>query len=195
MSLIDRVIANLSRLPGLGRKSASRIAYYLLKADTNYVYSLLNSIREIKEKIKPCSICGNYSEGDVCYVCVDPGRDRGTICVVEEPKDVLTIDGTLEYKGLYHVLMGVISPLDGIGPENLRIGTLMKRVEEQDIKEVIIATNPTVEGDTTALFISNMLKEKAVKVTRPALGLPLGSDLEYTDSLTLARALKGRNPL
>ncbi len=195
MDALETLIHNLSKLPGIGRKSASRIAYYLLQANPVYVENLGNSISTIQKKIKTCSICGNYTETDPCKICSDQTRDRHTICVVENPKDVVMIESTHEYRGLYHVLMGAISPIDGIGPGNIRIKELINRIEREEIKEIIIATNPTIEGETTAQYIAELLRGKNVKVTRLALGIPIGGDIEYTDSLTLSRALKNRNPL
>ena len=192
MTILDRLIGNLTKLPGLGKKSASRIAYYLLKTDQNVVRSLAMDIMELKNRIKNCPICGNYTEELPCRICTDLQRDKTTICVVEEPKDVLSIESTHEYHGLYHVLMGVISPIDGVGPDDLRVRKLFERIDGREIREVIIATNPTVEGETTALYLINQMKEKPVKVSRLALGLPVGGDLEYADRLTLARALQGR---
>ncbi len=195
MDALETLIHNLSKLPGIGRKSASRIAYYLLQANPVYVENLGNSISTIQKKIKTCSICGNYTETNPCKICSDQTRDRHTICVVENPKDVVMIESTHEYRGLYHVLMGAISPIDGIGPGNIRIKELINRIEREEIKEIIIATNPTIEGETTAQYIAELLRGKNVKVTRLALGIPIGGDIEYTDSLTLSRALKNRNPL
>ncbi len=195
MDAIERLIHNLSKLPGIGKKSASRIAYHLLQVDNSYVESLGNSILDLKKRIKTCSICGNYTESDPCRICSDPSRDRETICVVENPKDVVTIESTHEYKGLYHVLMGAISPIDGVGPGDIRIKELLQRINQENIREVIIATNPTIEGETTAQYIAELLKGRNVQVTRLALGIPVGGDIEYTDSLTLSRALKNRNPI
>jgi recombination protein RecR len=197
VTALDRLIESLTRLPGLGRKSASRIAYYLLRAEPVFVQSLVRDIGEVKEKIRPCPVCGNYTESVPCSICTDPHRDRLSLCVVEQPKDLLSIESTHQYHGLYHVLMGAISPIDGIGPENLRIDSLLERVRDEGIREVIIATNPTVEGDTTAVYLAGRLRDSAVEgqpasVTRLALGLPVGGDLEYADRLTLARALEGR---
>jgi recombination protein RecR len=193
LTLIEKLIGSLSQLPGLGRKSASRIVYYLLKSNRSYCEDLARDILELKSAISPCRICGNFTEPQPCSICSDIQRERGILCVVEEAKDVLSIESTGEYRGLYHVLMGVISPLDGVGPENLRIGSLVNRIKEDDIQEVILATNPTVEGDTTALYLTNLLKKEAkVSITRLALGLPVGGDLEYADRLTLARAFDGR---
>ena len=194
MTLIEKLIGSLSRLPGLGKKSASRIVYHLLKTDKGKVEELAHELMELKLKITICHICGNFTDIQPCTICSDLQRDRKTLCVVEEPKDVLSIESIHEYQGLYHVLMGVISPIDGIGPENLRIRQLVERIKKEKPTEVIIATNPTVEGDTTALYLISLLKgETVVTITRPALGLPVGGDLEYADRLTLTRALKGRN--
>jgi recombination protein RecR len=194
MNTLEQLIGNLSRLPGLGRKSASRIAYYLLRADRNYVQSLAEGIRSLKEKIRNCPICGTYTEDTPCGICRDPHRERTMLCVVEEPKDVTTIESIREYRGLYHVLMGVISPIDGVGPDDLRIEALLRRVGEEGIREIVIATNPTVEGETTAQYLIGRLKGSGVRVSKLALGLPVGGDLEFADSLTLARAFQGRNP-
>lgn len=194
MTALERLIGQLAQLPGLGRKSASRIAYYFLKADKSVARSLAASITELLEKIRICPLCGNYTEELPCSICADMRRDRTTICVVEQPKDVHSLEQTREYRGLYHVLMGAIAPIEGIGPEQLRIENLLRRVREENIREVIIATNPTVEGDTTALYLTERLADCEVTVTRLALGLPVGGDLEYADRLTLARSLSGRRP-
>jgi len=194
LTLIEKVIGSLSQLPGLGRKSASRIVFYLLKSNRAYSEDLARDILQLKSSIGPCRICGNFTDIQPCSICSDSRRNRGIICVVEEAKDVLSIESIREYHGLYHVLMGVISPLDGIGPENLRIDTLVDRIKSEGIEEVILATNPTVEGDTTALYLTNLLKKEIrVSITRLALGLPVGGDLEYADRLTLTRAFIGRS--
>jgi recombination protein RecR len=185
---------NLSKLPGVGKKSASRIAYYLLRQEKRYVDDLASQIRDLKTKIKTCSRCRNYSDQDPCEICGDLSRDGTVICVVEESQDVHTIESTHEYKGTYFVLHGAISPIDGIGPEELKLDRLIRRVMEEPIKEVIVATNPTVEGDTTALYLAKMLKSSGVNLTRLASGLPVGGDLEYAGRLTLTRSLKGRTP-
>ena len=195
MTTLDLLIQNLSRLPGIGRKSAARIAYYLLKADRGFVDTMARQIGELQDRIKSCSVCGNYTEGDPCAICQDPRRERTTICVVEQAQDVQTIEATNEYHGLFHVLQGVLSPIDGIGPENLNIARLLQRVKNEGVKEVIIATNPTVEGDTTGLYLVRLLKDSGAAVSRLASGLPVGGDLEYADRMTLARSLKGRTPL
>ena len=195
MTALERLIETLAKMPGLGRKSASRLAYYLLKADTSFVQGLASDLIQLKERVKNCPICGNYTEEVPCRICTDRERDRSVLCVVEEAKDLLSIELTRQYRGLYHVLMGVISPIEGVGPANLRIESLLSRVREGGIREVIVATNPTVEGDTTAVYLSGLLKNLPVTVTRLALGLPVGGDLEYADRLTLARALEGRRRL
>ena len=190
--MIEKAIGDLTRLPGLGRKSASRIVYYLLKTEKAYCEHLAGDILELKSKITMCRICGNYTDVQPCQICSDSRRDHSLLCVVEDSKDVLSIESIHEYRGIYHVLMGVISPIDGVGPDNLRIRELLERM--QGIQEIILATNPTVEGDTTALYLSNLLKKETdVRVSRLALGLPVGGDLEYADRLTLARAFTGRN--
>ncbi|HNY20711.1 MAG TPA: recombination mediator RecR [Treponemataceae bacterium] len=193
MNALDDVIESLSRLPGIGKKSASRLAYHLLKCDQTYCERLAADILVLHERIKPCSICGSYSEGDLCPVCSDPGRDKGVLCVVEQPQDVQTIEAVREFTGLFHVLGGVIAPLEGIGPDQLRLSSLVARVKEGGIREVILATNPTIEGDTTALYIQRILKDTGVTITRLASGLPVGGDLEYADRLTLSRSFRGRS--
>ena len=195
MTILDRLIQLLTRLPGIGKKSASRIAYYILKSDQHFADQLSTDIAVVKRRIRQCSTCGNFTEIDPCPICTDTKRDRSIVCVVEQSEDVHTIENTNEYSGLFHVLTGVISPLDGIGPENLTIDKLASRISKGEIDEVIIATNPTVEGDATAMYLLRMLAESNVKVSRLASGLPVGGDLEYADRLTLARSLKGRVPL
>jgi recombination protein RecR len=194
MKSLDTLVERLSRLPGIGKKSALRIAYYLLRADTAFTAALAQSIAGVREKIKTCSQCGCYTEEDPCPVCGGSGRDRQTICVVEQPQDIEALESTGEYRGMYHVLGGVISPLDGVGPQDLSMGRLIDRIKALRVQELIIATNPTVEGDTTALYLVKILENSGVKVSRLALGLPVGGDLEYADRLTLARSLRGRTP-
>jgi recombination protein RecR len=194
VNILDRLIKQLSRIPGIGSKSAARIAYYLLKADSGFVHDLADSIKDVKDKIIFCSICGNYTQSDPCPICTDSIRDKKTICVVEQAQDLAVIEATKEYRGLYHVLGGVISPLDGVGPKDLRISGLIERIGKDKVEEVILATNPTVEGDTTALYLIKLLESYDVRVSRLALGLPVGGDLEYADRLTLARALNSRTP-
>lgn len=195
MNTLDLLIKNLSRLPGVGKKSATRIAYYLLKKEQGFLDSLAGQISTIKSKIRTCSVCGNYTEADPCEVCTDLRRDRTIVCVVENSQDVNTIESTNEFHGLFHVLGGVVSPIDGVGPSDLSIDKLVRRVREGEIREVIIATNPNVEGDTTALYVARALKDSGVAVSRLASGLPVGGDLEYAGSITLSRSLKGRIPL
>jgi recombination protein RecR len=195
MNALERLIGNLSRLPGLGRKSASRIAYFLLKTDESLVRALADDMGRLRQTIRSCSVCGAYTDVDPCSICTDPQRDRSSICVVEEARDVLTIESIHEHRGLYHVLMGAISPIDGVGPDNLRIAGLVERVRKGGVSEVIIATNPTVEGETTALYLGKALKDTGVKVSRIAFGLPVGGDLEFADRQTLARSFKGRGEI
>ncbi len=193
MNAIDEITDSFSRLPGIGKKSAGRIAAFLLKADPAFMRRFSSQIASLQERIRPCSICGAWTEADPCPICQDMSRDRTTICVVEQPQDVSIIDSCHDYKGLFHVLGGVIAPLEGVSPDSLRIKELLERVEKEGIQEVILATNPNVEGDTTALYIQSLLKNTPCKVTRLASGLPVGGDLEYTDRLTLARSFMGRS--
>jgi recombination protein RecR len=195
VDLIESLTAQLTRLPGLGRKSATRLVHYLLGADPGYVESLAELIRALRQRVHPCPVCGNYTEQDPCGICDDPRRERSILCVVEEAKDIRTIEETREFHGLYHVLGGAISPIDGVGPKDLRIQALVDRTRGGAVEEVIIATNPTVEGETTAQYVAKLLRGAGVRTTRLAFGLPVGGDLEYADRLTLARALRGRNPL
>ncbi len=192
MTTLDKLIKNFSRLPGIGKKSAGRIAYYLLKADPAISRRLAEQLSTLHSSIIKCSVCGNYTEQDPCEICSNPNRDSSLICVVEEPQDIHTIEETREFNGLYHVLGGSISPMDGVGADDLSIAQLMRRVTNNPVQEVILATNPTVEGDTTALYLQRLLKEKGISVSRLASGLPVGGDLEYADRMTLARSFKGR---
>jgi recombination protein RecR len=192
MTVIDRLINNISKLPGLGKKSASRIVYFMLKADNSFIQELSKEIRELKELITNCKICGNFTDINPCNICCDTKRDKKSICVVEEPKDIVAIELTHEYSGIYHVLMGAISPIEGIGPHELRMEQLFNRIETEEIHEVIIATNPTIEGETTAQYIINKINISKIKASRLALGLPVGGALEYADSITLGRAFRGR---
>lgn len=192
MNALDEITESFSRLPGIGKKSAARIANYLLKSDSVFMQRFSTQIATLQQKIKPCSICGAWTENDPCPICSDLARDKSVICVVEQPQDVSTIDSSHEYHGLFHVLGGVISPLEGVGPDQLRIAKLVERIKEGNVKEVILATNPTVEGDTTALYIQHILQDLNCTVTRLASGLPVGGDLEYADKLTLARSFRGR---
>lgn len=197
MQTLDRLVNGFSRLPGLGRKSAARLVYFLLGAKDEFVESLARDLIALKRDTRPCSRCGVYAEAELCAYCADPTRDTDTICVVEESRDVITIEATLSYRGLYHVLGGAISPVDGVRPADLTIDDLIRRVREHGVGEVILATNPTVEGETTALFLRDRLQaacrpDAELTVTQLAMGLPVGGDLEYADRLTLARALNGR---
>lgn len=199
MTILDQLIKAFSRLPGVGRKSASRIVYFLLKADTEYLNTLSDLIRRLKPSIRKCTVCGMYTETELCDICADYRRESNLICVVEESRDVQTLEATGEFNGRFHVLGGVISPIDGVGPEDLSIRKLLGRLtpdsEGKSVKEIIIATNPTIEGDTTALYLVSLLKNTDVLVSRLALGLPVGGDLEYADKLTLSRSLKGRTKI
>jgi recombination protein RecR len=192
---LEELVGLLTRLPGIGRKSALRVTYYLLKSDASFAEALAQRIRDLKGSITFCSTCGSYTESDPCPVCSSPARDRGLICAVEQPQDVVTIEASREYHGLYHVLGGLISPLDGVGPEDLKIRELVARAGAEGVTEVVVATNPTVEGDTTALYLKRLLEPTGVAVTRLASGIPVGGDLEYADRLTLARSFRGRTRL
>jgi len=192
---IQELIDELSRLPGIGPKSAQRLAFYLVKSEPGEAKRLAEAIVNAKERISFCRECGNVAEGELCRVCRDPGRDPTVLCVVEEPKDVATIEKAGVIKGRYHVLGGAISPLDGIGPEDLRTQELLDRVERDRVTEVIIATNPNLEGNATAMYVAALLKPVGVRVTRLASGLPVGGDLEYADEVTLSQALEGRREM
>ncbi|MCU0822601.1 MAG: recombination mediator RecR [Spirochaetes bacterium] len=189
---LDALIREFTRLPGIGPKSASRLAFHILKASEEEVERLTGAISELKKNISFCNICGGISDGQVCAICSDDSRDKCVICVVEEAKDILTIEKSMEYRGLYHVLKGVISPLDGIGPEDLNIVSFLNRCRDGTIKEIVIATNPTIEGDATTLYLARILKPLGIKVMRIAHGLPAGSNLEFADSATIAKSLAGR---
>ncbi len=183
------------RLPGIGRKTAQRLAFHLLKASPEEARSLAQAIVELKEKVGFCHRCFNVAEQDLCDICRDPKRDGTLICVVEEPNDLLAVERTSEYHGRYHVLQGRLSPLDGIGPDELRVQELMERIGEGGVREVIVATNPNAEGEATAVYLTKLIKPLGIKVTRIARGLPVGSDLEFSDEVTLARALEGRREI
>ncbi len=192
MNAIDELIDGFSNLPGIGNKSAARIVYHLLKQDAMQAKQLAASLSQLHEKIHPCRICGAFTDEDLCPICSDETRDKSIICVVGFPQDVNTIAAIPEYRGLFHVLGALIAPLDGIGPDQLRISELVKRIHEGGVAEIVLATNPTIEGDTTALYIQKVLQDLPVKVSRLASGLPVGGDLEYIDRLTLARSFSGR---
>ena len=189
---IQDLIDALGRLPGIGPKSAQRIAFHILQSDAEVASALLDSIRTVKERVKFCIHCGNVSEETECRICRDPRRENSSICVVEESKDVIAIERTREFRGKYHVLGGAISPIDGIGPEQLRIRELMTRLADSEITEVILATDPNLEGEATATYLSRLIKPMGIKVSRLASGLPVGGDLEYADEVTLGRAFEGR---
>ncbi len=194
MSLPDslvRLIEELQRLPGIGPKGAQRLAFHILRTPREQADRLADAVREVKERVTYCSICSNITDRDPCAFCTDTGRDPHIICVVEEPQNVTAVEKTREFKGLYHVLMGAISPLQGIGPDELKIKSLLARVHE-GVGEIILATNPTVEGEATAIYLARLLKPLGVKVTRIATGVPVGSDLEYADEITVHKALEGR---
>jgi recombination protein RecR len=190
--IIQDLIDELGRLPGVGPKSAQRIAFYIIASDRVDVTRLAEVLKTVKERVKFCTTCGNISEEELCKICRDPRRDKTSICVVEESKDVLAIEKTREFKGKYHVLGGAISPIDGVGPENLRIKELMTRLAETQISEIIIATDPNLEGEATATYLTRLIKPLGIKVSRLASGLPVGGDLEYADEITLGRAFEGR---
>jgi recombination protein RecR len=192
---VTRLVDEFSRLPGIGPKTASRLTYYLLRAPIEQVQSLGEAVSQLRERIVFCSRCFNITESDPCPVCADVRRDQQDICVVEEPLDVLAIERTGEYKGLYHVLHGAIAPVEGIGPEDLRIRELVERVQREPVAEVILATNPSLEGEATAMYVRRQLHPLRVRITRLARGLPMGGDLEYADAITLARALEGRQEM
>lgn len=193
MTALENLTQTLSRLPGVGPKSASRIAYSLIRTPSEFNELLAENIATIQEKVKPCSICGSYTETDPCPICSDPNRDHTILCIVEQPQDVNSILASHAYNGMFHVLGGAINLINGIGPEDLRFDSLLKRIEKENFTEIIVATNPTEEGDTTAQFIRYLLKDKPqINLTRLASGLPIGGDLEYADRLTLTRSLQGR---
>lgn len=192
---IAKLIEQLSKLPGIGRKTAQRLAFYILEMDPLEVEKLAVSIKEAKEKIHYCKICCNLTERDICHICSDDNRDKSIICVLEGAKDVVAMEKTKEYKGLYHVLHGVISPMENIGPNEIKIKELLNRLQDGEVKEVILATNPTVEGEATALYISKLLKPLGIKTTRIAHGIPVGGDLEYFDEVTLSKAMENRREI
>ena len=192
---VARLIEEFSRLPGIGPKTAQRLTYFLLRAPTDQARSLAEALVQMKERTFFCSVCFNMTEVDPCALCEDPRRDRSTICVVEEPLDVLALERTRSYRGLYHVLHGAISPVDSIGPEDLRIRELLGRLASGTVKEVLLATNPNLEGEATSMYIHRLIRPLGIMVTRLARGLPVGGDLEYADEVTLSRALEGRREM
>ena len=192
---LSKLIEQFERLPGIGRKTAQRLAFFVLNLSEGEAEEFAKSIVDAKKSMHCCSVCQNLTDGELCPICSNPSRDRSLICVVEDPRDVVAFERTRDYNGLYHVLHGVISPMDGIGPDNLRIKELLKRVNDTDVHEIIMATNPDVEGEATAMYISRLLKPLSVKVTRIAYGIPVGGDLDYADEVTLSRALEGRSEI
>jgi recombination protein RecR len=192
---VARLIEELQRLPGIGPKSAQRLAFWILKGEEADVLRLADALTEVKRSIHFCARCFNFAEAELCEICSDVSRDRSVICAVEEPKDIVAFERTGEFRGLYHVLQGSISPIDGVGPEELRIRELLARLEDGSVTEVVVATNPTVEGETTALYLARLVKPLGIRVTRIASGLPVGGDIEYADEVTLGRALEARRDM
>lgn len=192
---LNSLVDELSRLPGIGEKTAQRLAFFILRSPTIRAERLAQAIVEVKEKILFCSQCSGITETDPCLLCTDPARDRSLICVVEDPSDVFLVERTGVFKGLYHVLMGALSPLDGIGPEQLKIDTLLERVDAGGVREIICATNPNMEGEATVLYLAKLMKPRGIRLTRLAHGLPVGGHLEYADEITLSRSLEGRHDL
>ncbi|MCK9443438.1 MAG: recombination mediator RecR [Tissierellaceae bacterium] len=192
---IGNLIEQLSKLPGIGKKTAQRLAFYILEMEDVEAEKLSSSIANAKEKIRLCSICCNLTDEDPCHICRDHQRDKATICVVEGPKDIIAMERTKEYKGEYHVLHGVISPMDNIGPDDIRIKELLKRLSDGQVKEIIIATNPTVEGEATAIYLARLIKPLGIIVTRIAHGIPVGGDLEYFDEVTISKAMENRREI
>ncbi len=192
---IENLVTELSKLPGIGAKTAQRLAFYILKGSESEAKKLAFAIAKAKELMRFCKVCYNITDKEICDICADPRRDDTTLIIIEEPKDIVSIEKIGDYRGKYHVLQGAISPIDGVGPEELRIKELLDRLKDTDVKEVIIATNPNVEGEATAMYMARLLKPLGIKVTRIASGLPVGADLEYADEVTLSRALEGRREL
>ncbi|MDO5441519.1 MAG: recombination mediator RecR [Bacillota bacterium] len=192
---LTKLIAQLSKLPGIGGKTAQRLAFYILSLSEEEAFEIADAIKEAKTTMKYCSVCGNLTDVDPCPICNDNNRDHGVICVVESPKDVHAMERIKEYNGLYHVLNGAISPIDGIGPDDINLRSLIVRLQSEDVKEVILATNPTIEGEATAMYIAKLIKPAGIKVSRIAHGIPVGGDLEYADEVTLSKAMEGRREL
>ncbi len=190
-----RLVAELAKFPGIGKKTATRLAFYLLRCPDEAAAALAEAVLDLKAKIKFCSVCHHVTEVDPCCLCSDPGRDDRIICVIEEPQDLMSIERSRSYRGRYHVLHGALSPLDGVGPDELHIDDLLQRLRTGQVEEVLIATNFTVEGDATALYLGRLIQPLGIRVTRPAHGIPMGSDLEYVDEATVSRAVQGRQDL
>jgi len=192
---LERLIERLRKLPGIGAKSAQRVAFHILRGSREDAQALAASILEVKEALRLCSVCFNITDTDPCLICEDAGRDRASLCVVEDPHNLVAIEKSGQFRGLYHVLHGSISPLRGIGPDDLKIGPLLARLRDGTVKEIILATNPNIEGEATAVYLSRLLKPLGVRVTRIGLGLPVGSELEYADEVTVGKALEGRREI
>lgn len=192
---LEELVDQFARLPGIGKKTAQRLSFFVLGLPEGEAEKFADAIVEAHKKIHSCKICQNLTDGEICSVCASGTRDRETICVVEDPRDVMAFERTGDYNGLYHVLHGVISPMDGVGPDGIRIKEMLARLNNDEVKEVIMATNPTVEGEATAMYISKLLKPLGIKISRLAYGIPVGGDLQYADEVTLSRALKGRNQI
>lgn len=192
---IEKLIEAFEKLPSIGNKTAARLAFHILNSSNEETESFVNAILEAKKNLKYCSVCFNISDSDPCTICANQGRDKSLICVVEDVKDVVAMERTHEFKGLYHVLHGSISPMNGVGPDDIKIKELLARLMDGEVKEVVLATNPRVEGEATAMYLSKLIKPLGIKVTRIAHGIPVGGDLEYTDEVTLSRALEGRREL
>ena len=192
---LQNLIRELSKLPGIGGKTAQRLAFHILSMDDREANSLAGAITQAKTQMRYCSVCGNLTDKDPCAICSDPSRDHSTICVVEQARDVAAMERMKEYKGLYHVLHGAISPMDGVGPEDIKLRELIIRLQQSDVQEVILATNPTIEGEATAMYTARLIKPAGIKVSRIAHGIPVGGDLEYADEITLSKAMEGRNEL
>lgn len=192
---LQQLIDSLSRLPGIGRKTATRLAFHIMNSEPGESEALSTAIERVRSEIRTCSRCFNFSEQELCSICKDTNRQSRIICIVEDPQNILMVEKTNEYRGLYHVLGGVISPLEGVGPEDLRVKELLRRIENEEIEEMIIALNPSTEGEATSIYLARLLKPQSIQVTRLARGIPLGSSLEYVDELTLGKALQSRNKM
>ena len=192
---LNRLINELAKLPGIGGKTAQRLAFHILSMDDKSAMELAEAMSDAKRSMTYCSVCGNLTDTDPCAICADESRDKSVICVVESPKDVVAMEKIREYRGYYHVLHGAISPMDGIGPDDINLKSLIMRLQDEDVKELIIATNPNIEGEATAMYIARLIKPSGIKVTRIAHGIPVGGDLEYADEVTLLKAMEGRREL
>ncbi|AXI00702.1 recombination protein RecR [Sporosarcina sp. PTS2304] len=192
---ISKLMDSFMKLPGIGPKTAGRLAFFVLSMKEDTVLDFAKALVDAKRNLQFCSVCGHITDIDPCYICQDQSRDRSTICVVQDPKDVIAMEKMRDYRGLYHVLQGAISPMDGIGPEDINVPSLLTRLQDEEVQELILATNPTIEGEATAMYISRLVKPSGITTTRIAHGLPVGGDLEYADEVTLSRALEGRREL